>query len=74
MSFNSQFAFQCKKPPLDLQICFYRQNVCSQDIQDQAEAGQEGQAEPSQWIRMRTGNTIRYNAKRRLWRRTKLKL
>ncbi|XP_053962032.1 coiled-coil domain-containing protein 25 isoform X2 [Anastrepha ludens] len=27
-----------------------------------------------QWIRLRTGNTIRYNAKRRHWRRTKLKL
>ncbi|CEF97178.1 Ribosomal protein L39e, conserved site [Ostreococcus tauri] len=27
-----------------------------------------------QWIRMRTGNTIRYNAKRRHWRRTKLNL
>ncbi|RMZ96059.1 60S ribosomal L39 [Brachionus plicatilis] len=27
-----------------------------------------------QWIRMKTGNTIRYNAKRRHWRRTKLKL
>ena len=26
------------------------------------------------WIRMRTGNTIRYNAKRRQWRRTKLGL
>merc|ERR1712121_215897 len=26
-----------------------------------------------QWIRMRTGNTIRYNAKRRHWRRTKSK-
>ena len=25
-----------------------------------------------QWIRMRTDNTIRYNAKRRHWRRTKL--
>ena len=25
-----------------------------------------------QWIRLRTGNTIRYNAKRRHWRRTKL--
>ena len=25
-----------------------------------------------QWIRMRTGNTIRYNAKRLHWRRTKL--
>ncbi|XP_038993743.1 60S ribosomal protein L39-like [Hibiscus syriacus] len=24
------------------------------------------------WIRMRTDNTIRYNAKRRHWRRTKL--
>lgn len=24
------------------------------------------------WIRNRTGNTIRYNAKRRHWRRTKL--
>lgn len=24
------------------------------------------------WIRFRTGNTIRYNAKRRHWRRTKL--
>ncbi|GAV53230.1 hypothetical protein ZYGR_0AI05140 [Zygosaccharomyces rouxii] len=27
-----------------------------------------------QWIRMRSGNTIRYNAKRRHWRRTKLGL
>ncbi|XP_017148354.1 60S ribosomal protein L39 [Drosophila miranda] len=27
-----------------------------------------------QWVRLRTGNTIRYNAKRRHWRRTKLKL
>ncbi|URE37376.1 60S ribosomal protein [Musa troglodytarum] len=26
------------------------------------------------WIRMRTDNTIRYNAKRRHWRRTKLGL
>ncbi|PRD21328.1 UNVERIFIED_CONTAM: RpL39 [Trichonephila clavipes] len=26
-----------------------------------------------QWIRLKTGNTIRYNAKRRHWRRTKLK-
>ncbi|KAL7638132.1 UNVERIFIED_CONTAM: hypothetical protein RMT77_011757 [Armadillidium vulgare] len=26
------------------------------------------------WIRNRTGNKIRYNAKRRHWRRTKLKL
>ncbi|CCD22235.1 60S ribosomal protein eL39 NDAI_0B00410 [Naumovozyma dairenensis CBS 421] len=25
-----------------------------------------------QWIRLRTDNTIRYNAKRRNWRRTKL--
>ena len=25
-----------------------------------------------QWIRLRTGNTIRYNSKRRHWRRTKL--
>jgi len=24
------------------------------------------------WIRLRTGNTIRYNAKRRHWNRTKL--
>uniref|UniRef100_A0A915HZK4 Large ribosomal subunit protein eL39 n=1 Tax=Romanomermis culicivorax TaxID=13658 RepID=A0A915HZK4_ROMCU len=27
-----------------------------------------------QWVRMKTGNRIRYNAKRRHWRRTKLKL
>lgn len=27
-----------------------------------------------QWIRMKTGNTIRYNSKRRHWRRTKLGL
>ncbi|XP_061728274.1 large ribosomal subunit protein eL39-like [Cydia pomonella] len=27
-----------------------------------------------QWVRMRTGNTIRYNAKRHHLRRTKLKL
>ncbi|OON17425.1 hypothetical protein CRM22_002325 [Opisthorchis felineus] len=26
------------------------------------------------WTRLRTGNKIRYNAKRRHWRRTKLKL
>ncbi|CEI38978.1 hypothetical protein FSHL1_002123 [Fusarium sambucinum] len=25
-----------------------------------------------QWVRLRTGNTIRYNAKRRHWRKTKL--
>ena len=25
-----------------------------------------------QWIRLRTGNTIRYNAKRTHWKRTKL--
>ncbi|KAK6051799.1 unnamed protein product [Angiostrongylus costaricensis] len=27
-----------------------------------------------QWARMKTGNTMKYNAKRRHWRRTKLKL
>ncbi|KAL8568176.1 60S ribosomal protein L39 [Nucella lapillus] len=27
-----------------------------------------------QWVRMKTGNTIRYNSKRRHWRRTKLKM
>jgi len=27
-----------------------------------------------QWIRLRTGNKIRYNCKRRHWRRTKLNL
>ena len=27
-----------------------------------------------QWIRMRTDNRIRYNAKRRHWRRTKIGL
>ncbi|XP_043942800.1 60S ribosomal protein L39-like [Protopterus annectens] len=27
-----------------------------------------------QWIRMKTGNKIRYNSKRRHWRRTKLGL
>uniref|UniRef100_A0A8C9M2F1 60S ribosomal protein L39 n=1 Tax=Panthera tigris altaica TaxID=74533 RepID=A0A8C9M2F1_PANTA len=26
------------------------------------------------WIQMKTGNKIRYNSKRRLWRRTKLGL
>eukprot|EP00924_Labyrinthula_sp_SR-Ha-C_P000487 maker-scaffold_27-snap-gene-0.34-mRNA-1 protein AED:0.03 eAED:0.03 QI:0/0.5/0.33/1/0/0/3/1382/77 len=26
------------------------------------------------WVRFKTGNTIRYNAKRRHWRRTKLKI
>ena len=26
------------------------------------------------WARMKTGNKIRYNAKRRHWRRTKLRL
>ncbi|KAI1451868.1 ribosomal L39 protein-domain-containing protein [Annulohypoxylon moriforme] len=25
-----------------------------------------------QWIRLRTGNSIRYNAKRRHWRKTRL--
>ncbi|XP_055459526.1 60S ribosomal protein L39-like [Psammomys obesus] len=28
----------------------------------------------SQWIRMKTGNKVRYNSKRRRWRRTKLGL
>ncbi|CAM0136379.1 unnamed protein product [Umbelopsis sp. WA50703] len=27
-----------------------------------------------QWIRMRTGNTINWNSKRRHWRRTKLNI
>nr|ABG46421.1 ribosomal protein L39 [Pectinaria gouldii] len=27
-----------------------------------------------QWTRLKTGNKIRYNAKRRHWKRTKLKL
>ncbi|KAF8331898.1 60S ribosomal protein L39, partial [Cantharellus anzutake] len=27
-----------------------------------------------QWIRLRTGNRIQYNAKRRHWRRTKLNI
>nr|CCQ18674.1 60S ribosomal protein L39 [Sycon ciliatum] len=27
-----------------------------------------------QWVRLRTGNKIRYNAKRRHWRRTKIGL
>ncbi|ODV61175.1 60S ribosomal protein eL39 [Ascoidea rubescens DSM 1968] len=27
-----------------------------------------------QWFRMKTNNTIRYNSKRRSWRRTKLGL
>uniref|UniRef100_A0A2K6K0K2 Ribosomal protein L39 n=3 Tax=Colobinae TaxID=9569 RepID=A0A2K6K0K2_RHIBE len=27
-----------------------------------------------QWIRMKTGNKIRYNSKRKHWRRTKLGL
>ncbi|GMM56676.1 ribosomal 60S subunit protein L39 [Maudiozyma humilis] len=27
-----------------------------------------------QWIRLRTNNTVRYNAKRRNWRRTKLNI
>jgi len=27
-----------------------------------------------QWVRMKTGNTIRYNSKRKHWRRTKLGL
>ncbi|XBW37279.1 hypothetical protein QEN19_002861 [Hanseniaspora menglaensis] len=27
-----------------------------------------------QWIRLKTNNTIRYNAKRRHWRRTKLNI
>nr|CAX82571.1 Ribosomal protein L39 [Schistosoma japonicum]CAX82600.1 Ribosomal protein L39 [Schistosoma japonicum]CAX82603.1 Ribosomal protein L39 [Schistosoma japonicum]CAX82632.1 Ribosomal protein L39 [Schistosoma japonicum] len=26
------------------------------------------------WVRLKTGNRIKYNAKRRHWRRTKLKL
>ncbi|XP_032273891.1 large ribosomal subunit protein eL39-like [Halichoerus grypus] len=28
----------------------------------------------AQWIRMKSGNKIRYNSKRRHWRRTKLGL
>ncbi|GJN09802.1 hypothetical protein PR202_ga27842 [Eleusine coracana subsp. coracana] len=46
----------------------------AQDLPDQEEAGEEDAPEPPipYWIRMRTDNTIRYNAKRRHWRRTKL--
>ncbi|KAL6937168.1 60S ribosomal protein L39 [Hanseniaspora opuntiae] len=34
-----------------------------------------GQNRPlPQWIRLKTDNTIRYNAKRRHWRRTKLNI
>jgi large subunit ribosomal protein L39e len=36
-----------------------------------AKAARQNRPVP-QWIRMRTGNTVRYNAKRRHWRRTKL--
>jgi ribosomal protein L39E len=38
-----------------------------------AKAARQNRPVP-QWIRMRTGNTVRYNAKRRHWRRTKLGL
>ncbi|CAK1595279.1 unnamed protein product [Parnassius mnemosyne] len=41
-----------------------RQKVRRRDVSSQ----------DTQWVRMRTGNTIRYSAKRRHWRRTKLKL
>ncbi|CCK69202.1 60S ribosomal protein eL39 KNAG_0C00890 [Huiozyma naganishii CBS 8797] len=27
-----------------------------------------------QWVRLRTNNTVRYNAKRRNWRRTKMNI
>lgn len=38
-----------------------------------AKAAKQNRQLPS-WFRMKTGNKIRYNAKRRHWRRTKLKL
>ena len=38
-----------------------------------AKKGKQNRQIP-QWFRMRTGNTIRYNAKRRHWRRTKIGL
>ncbi|VDO15609.1 60S ribosomal protein L39, putative [Brugia malayi] len=37
-------------------------------------AKQNRQVPLPQWARMKTGSKIRYNAKRRHWRRTKLKL
>ncbi|XP_060036469.1 large ribosomal subunit protein eL39-like [Erinaceus europaeus] len=38
-------------------------------------AKKQKQNRPSpEWIWMKTGNTIRYNSKRRNWRRTKLGL
>nr|XP_027103163.1 60S ribosomal protein L39-like [Coffea arabica] len=45
-----------------------------QDLHDKEEAGKKQiQNRPiPYWICMRTDNTIRYNAKRRHWRRTKL--
>jgi large subunit ribosomal protein L39e len=38
-----------------------------------AKKGKQNRPIP-QWIRMKAGNTIRYNSKRRHWRRTKLGL
>ena len=38
-----------------------------------AKAARQNRPVPN-WIRYRTGNTIKYNAKRRHWRRTKLGL
>ncbi|CAN6615701.1 large ribosomal subunit protein eL39 [Trichomonascus vanleenenianus] len=38
-----------------------------------AKAAKQNRSIP-QWFRFKTGNTIRYNAKRRHWRRTKLNI
>ncbi|KAL5987452.1 60S ribosomal protein L39 [Asimina triloba] len=49
------------------------EHAVPQDVSDQEEAGEEDEAEPPH-SSLYPDDTIRYNAKRRHWRRTKLGL
>lgn len=58
-------------PSLFLQHSLTQSQKSFKTKQKLAKAQKQNRPLP-QWIRLRSGNTIRYNAKRRHWRRTKL--
>ncbi|XP_003409567.2 large ribosomal subunit protein eL39 [Loxodonta africana] len=70
----SSFAFSlplgCVRPPAFLAMSSHKTFRIKRFL-----AKKQKQNRPiPQWIRMKTGNKIRYNSKRRHWRRTKLGL
>uniref|UniRef100_A0A146MGB3 Large ribosomal subunit protein eL39 n=1 Tax=Schistosoma mansoni TaxID=6183 RepID=A0A146MGB3_SCHMA len=52
------------------------QHGFTQNVQDENQAREKLKQNRTlpYWVRLKTGNRIKYNAKRRHWRRTKLKL